>query len=170
MLQIDYERRKKRATDLIDDATKPGSTVTDEQLSKAVSALLGIERQEQLLGFDDDTSGAEAMQLLSEAIEVSYERRKAFFRKLSQKTKSFDNKVTRKQISDALAEVLSAGRGRQVLGGDTDKTDQEISDLLDQAVKISGEREKPAPDRPGHVDARITKRLDEPRLPRLAST
>lgn len=110
------------------------------------------------------------MQLLSEAIEVSYERRKAFFRKLIQKTKSFDNKVTRKQISDALAEVLSAGRGRQVLGGDTDKTDQEISDLLDQAVKISGEREKPAPDRPGHVDARITKRLDEPRLPRLAST
>jgi hypothetical protein len=150
VVTIDNERRKKRVKDAIEDVKGPGKKATAEQLQKLqklVQEMLGSERQIQLLGLEDEgASGEPAMELLSEAIEISYESHKAALKKVIEETKRPGNTMTRKEISKAVANMLGDERSRQLMGVGGDKADQEFSDLLDEAVKIAGEREKPASD------------------------
>ena len=153
VLGIVGERRKKAVKDLLEDAKKPGSKVTEEELSKAVAGLLGVERQAQLLGTSEDSS--ETMELLAQAITVSEQRRKAALQNLIAQTKQPGNSVTREQIKKAVTEVLATERQRQLLGAGGPDDDKEISDLLEQAVEITSERDKPARDRPGRVSVTV---------------
>ena len=163
VLGIVGERRKKAVKDLLEDAKKPGSKVTEEELSKAVAGLLGIERQAQLVGASED--GSETMELLAQAIAVSEERRKAALQSLIAQTKQPGNSVTREQIQKAVGEMLATERQRQLLGAGGPDDDKEISDLLEQAVEITNERGKPAPDRPGHVTVTVGQVRILPRSP-----
>jgi hypothetical protein len=153
VLEIVNERRTKALKVLIEDAKRPDSKVTEEQLSKAVADKLGIERQRQLLGVaDDDTSGGGGMELILEALAVSHEHRKAALKSLIEKTKIPGNTITKEQTRKAVADVLLDERQRQLLGSaGPDSDDQEISDLLGEAVKLFGEREESASGSPGGV-------------------
>lgn len=163
VLGIVGERRKKAVKDLLEDAKKPGSKVTEEELSKAVAGLLGTERQAQLLGTSEDSS--ETMELLAQAITVSEQRRKAALQNLIAQTKQPGNSVTREQISKAVTDILSSERQRQLLGAGGPDDDKEVADLLEQAVEITSEREKPARDLSGRVSVTIGQVRVLPRSP-----
>jgi hypothetical protein len=71
---------------------------------------------------------------------------------LIEQTKRPGNTVTREQIKKSFADMLGLERQRQLLSASGPDDNKEISDLMEQAVTITGERENPAPDRPGRVD------------------
>ena len=64
------DRRKNVLSNLIDQAKRDRASVTDEQLQKAITDVLSVERERQLLGVEDGESGADSMLLVNEAAKL----------------------------------------------------------------------------------------------------
>jgi hypothetical protein len=106
------DRKNSALEKLIAKAKAPGSTVTDEQLSGAVSAVLGIERQRQLLGISDGNSGGkDSMALVVEAAKVSLDRKRDALAKL------YDAGASEAQIAQATKDYENAKAQFRMLGG-----------------------------------------------------
>jgi hypothetical protein len=65
------ERRNKVLKSLIEKATRSPASVSDDKLRKAMTDVLGVERQRQLLGVSvTEFDGAESMALVNEAAKL----------------------------------------------------------------------------------------------------
>jgi hypothetical protein len=134
-LEVVRERHEKALKDLIEQAKRPGSNVSDEQLSQAVRAVLGDERQRQLLGSGDDS--AAGMDLVLQAMEVARQRHRTAIKSLVESAKRPGATVSKAQIEQAVRTVLGDERQRQLLGAG-DASDPELMGLLEEAGKLYG--------------------------------
>lgn len=143
-LEVSHHRHLESLKHAIEKAKRPGNKVSDKDLKKAIGEVLGTERQMQLLGLpEEDTSGENAMGLVTQALEVSHKRHLASLKSLIAKAKHPGNTVSHKDIQKAVVQALSSERQRELLGG---SSDQEFSDLLSAAAKVQ-ERKLSAPAR-----------------------
>ena len=143
-LEVSHHRHLESLKHAIEKAKRPGNKVSDKDLKKAIGEVLGTERQMQLLGLpEEDTSGENAMGLVTQALEVSHKRHLASLKSLIAKAKHPGNTVSHKDIQKAVVQALSSERQRELLGG---SSDQEFSDLLSAAAKVQ-ERKLSAPSR-----------------------
>jgi hypothetical protein len=138
------DRKNAALKGLIERAKLPGSPVRDEQLTQAVAAVLGAERQRQLLGIADaDSGGSDGMALVVEASNVFADRKNAALKNLIEKYKATGSPVTDEQLSQAVAAVLGVERQRQLLGVPDAETGASASTaLVVDAAKASLERKR----------------------------
>lgn len=134
------ERRQEKLEKLLAEARRPGSRITDSQISGAVTAVLGAERQKQLLGVEDGPS--RAMDLLGEAVELNSERHEKRLKDLIERAKRSGSKVTDEQIRKEVGEVLGAERQKQLLGLTDDGNDAEAATLIQEAFEVHHKRKK----------------------------
>lgn len=155
-MEVVHQRRNKALKEIVEQAKRPGSTVTDEQLSKAIAAILGSERQRQLLGAAEDSAGgSESMHLVAQALDVAQKRHKATMKSLVESAQRPGSTITKAQIDQAVVAVLGDERQRQLLGV-TDGIDPETSALLDAAATLYGEQKKATPEGAGSGTVEIT--------------
>jgi uncharacterized protein YoaH (UPF0181 family) len=133
--------RRERVRNLIDQAKVPGSKVSEGQIAREMAGLLGIERQSQLLGAeDDDPVGNATMALLAEGLDVVHKRRTDRLEALIEKAKKRGSKVTDAELQHAVGEVLAAERQRELLG--EGEGSNEDGALIAEAVRTGHERRK----------------------------
>jgi hypothetical protein len=135
--------RRERVRNLLDQAKVPGSKVSEGQIAREMSGLLGIERQSQLLGVeDDDPGGNTTMALLAEGLEIGHKRRTDRLQALIEKAKKRGSKVTDAELRHAVGDVLAADRQLQLIGEGGEGDSNEDSALIAEAVRTGHERRK----------------------------
>ncbi len=145
-MEVFAERKQAVLVELIAKAKRPGSPVTDDQLSQAVAGVLGAERQRQLLGVADSAAGEPtAMDLVIEATDVFADRKNSALEKLIAKAKAPGSTVTDEQLSSAVSAVLGIERQRQLLGiSDGNSGGKDGMALVVEAAKVSLDRKRDA--------------------------
>jgi hypothetical protein len=69
-LNASADRRNTVLKNLIEKATRARASVTEEQLRTAITDVLSVERQRQLLGVSTDSDAADSMALVNEATKL----------------------------------------------------------------------------------------------------
>jgi hypothetical protein len=69
-LNASADRRNTVLKNLIEKATRARASVTEEQLRTAITDVLSVERQRQLLGVSTDSDAAASMALVNEATKL----------------------------------------------------------------------------------------------------
>ncbi len=126
---------------VIAEAQKPGSAVTDDQMSKAVAEVLGNERQRQLLGGGEGDS-SEAMALVYEAMGVHATRKNTALKQLLGRARLPGSPVSDEQITKAVQDVLGSERQLQLLGAG--EGESEAMGLVVEALGVAVDRKQTA--------------------------
>lgn len=126
---------------VIEEAKKPGSAVTDEQMSQAVAVVLGHERQRQLLGGGEGDS-SEAMALVNEAMGVHAARKNTALKQLLGRARLPGSPVSDEQITKAVQDVLGSERQLQLLGAG--EGESEAMGLVVEALGVAVDRKQTA--------------------------
>jgi hypothetical protein len=135
-------RATSKVRDLLQELRDSGTQASEQRLSAAIGELLGIERQLQLLGQDDE--GSETSGLMVEALQASAERRNTVLKRQIDQAKRSPDSVTDDQLRSAITDVLEVERQRQLMGGsETDAEWAERMALVNEAARL---RQLRAPD------------------------
>jgi hypothetical protein len=135
------DRKSATLEKLLEQAKRRGSSVTEQQVKKALEGLLTIERERQLLGLTDADPGAsKTMPLVMLTLDIFAERSQTALHDLIDKAKGNINSVTDEQLTDAVAKVLGVEQQRQVLG----ISDNSSTQLLVEASDLFADRSKAA--------------------------
>lgn len=139
-LTVVAARHRQALRQLVEAATRPGSTVTDGQLRDALVQSLGDDRQLALLGADDKALGT--MASVMEVFDLRLTRSKARLSRLLDQFATPGAVISREQVAEAVAELKGIGSGRQSFGSEPD---DEQTVLIDRAAALFQDRPAPAP-------------------------
>ena len=133
-------RHRQAIRQLVENAKRPGRTVTDAQLRDALVQNLGDERQLMLLGADDRAVGT--MASVMQVFDLRLARSKARLSRLLDQFAAPGASISREQIAEAVAELRGIGSGRQSFGSEPD--DEQIA-LIERATDLFQGRPAPSP-------------------------
>ena len=105
----------------------------EKDMSEKVSKMLGVMRQEELMGVDDDDS-AEATKLIEKVVDRSGVQRTAALETLVKKEQVSSGAVSEDQFREAIGAAIGVERQRQLLGMADDDEGQKKSTQVMQAV------------------------------------
>ena len=143
--QSPYGKAAAQLQALVEEMRRPGSAVTDKNLSDAIGTVLGEERRRQLLGSAaGDSGGSEAMALVVEAMSLSAERKNAALKQLLDRAELPGSPVSDEQITTAVQEVLGHERQRQLLGGSEAEGGSGAMELVLRASEVFADRKNTA--------------------------
>jgi hypothetical protein len=92
----------------------------EEDMAEKMTTMLGVMRQEQLLGVEDDPAAQEATDLMVKVIDRSAEKRTAILEDLVKREKASSGAIPDEKFRDAIGVVMGIERQRQLLGMDDD--------------------------------------------------
>ena len=116
----------------------------EKEMGEKIVKILGVMRQEQLMGVEDDPAAQEAMPLISRAIERAGDQRTAALDDLIKKEKGASGTVPDDKFREAIAAVMGIERQRQLLGmsddEDGDKKTQKVNQAVTEVIHLASER------------------------------
>jgi hypothetical protein len=118
------ERRSAVLKNLIQKVER-GTSVSDEELRGAMSDVLSVERQRQLLGVSETDSGPNPMALMADTLNSVAGRKKTALKSLIEKVKRAGTctPAMQEQLLTAETALLSLERQRQLLGASQTASD-----------------------------------------------
>jgi hypothetical protein len=131
------EQRTAILEDLVKREKSSSGAIPDEKFRDAIRVVMGIERQRQLLGMDDDGEGAKKRDRVShavtEVIHLVSERRIKSLKALIDEEKKSMGSVSDKKFQELLAAVLGDERQKQLMGLSDDDSGglQAVVDVMD---------------------------------------
>ena len=131
------EQRTAILEDLVKREKASSGAIPDEKFRDAIRVVMGIERQRQLLGMDDDGEGAKkgdrVSQAVTEVIHLVSERRIKSLKALIDEEKKSMGSVSDKKFQELLAAVLGDERQKQLMGLSDDDAGglQAVVDVMD---------------------------------------
>ena len=133
-----FRHRKTMVKNTLATAKRTGNLVTDAQLSKVISDMLGENHGRALLGLEEDPAdGPSSMELLSEALNFSHDRRKTALKNSIEKARRPGNPFNQDEIRKAMTDVVETEKQRQMMGlSDSGGSEPTTSKLLAQAQDI----------------------------------
>lgn len=117
----------------------PGS-VTDDKFKEKITAVLGAERQRQLLGAG---GSSKALELVGEAVGVVADRKADAVQDLLEQDKKAPGSVTETRFSGAIRDLLGMVRETQLLGISRPKTDAALASIA-EVMKVVIQRKADA--------------------------
>jgi len=123
--------------DLVKREKASSGAIPDEKFRDAIRVVMGIERQRQLLGMDDDGEGAKkgdrVSHAVTEVIHLVSERRIKSLKALIDEEKKSMGSVSDKKFQELLAAVLGDERQKQLMGLSDDDSGglQAVVDVMD---------------------------------------
>ena len=118
---IKFDAREKRtalATLVEKEKRSPGS-VSEDQFKDLIAKIMGGERQEQLMGIeeeDDDASPPKAMTLGADSLNLVADRRVATLRNLIAQEKRLPGSVSEQQMVRSVQAVMGDERQKELMG------------------------------------------------------
>lgn len=109
-------------------------TAKEEDMAEKMTTMLGVMRQEQLLGVEDDPAAQEASDLMVKVIDRSAEKRTAILEDLVKREKAFSGAIPDDKFREAIAVVMGIERQRQLMGMADDAEGAKKSERVNQAV------------------------------------
>lgn len=106
----------------------------EEDMAEKMTTMLGVMRQEQLLGVEDDPAAQEATDLMAKVIDRSAEQRTAILEDLVKREKASSGAVADDKFREAIGKVMGIERQRQLLGMADDPEGAKKSERVNQAV------------------------------------
>ena len=106
----------------------------EEDMAEKLRIMLGVMRQEQLLGVEDDPAAQEATEVMVKVIDRSTEQRTAILEDLVRRAKASSGIIPDDKFREAIAVVMGIERQRQLLGMDDDADGAKKGDRVSQAV------------------------------------
>lgn len=106
----------------------------EEDMAEKLRIMLGVMRQEQLLGVEDDPAAQEATEVMVKVIDRSTEQRTAILEDLVRREKASSGIIPDDKFREAIAVVMGIERQRQLLGMDDDADGAKKGDRVSQAV------------------------------------
>jgi hypothetical protein len=106
----------------------------EEDMAEKMRAMLGVMRQEALLGVEDDPAAQEASDLMIKVIDRSTEQRTAILEDLVNREKASSGAIPDEKFREAIVVVMGIERQRQLLGMDDDANGAKKGDRVSQAV------------------------------------
>jgi hypothetical protein len=131
------EQRTAILEDLVKREKASSGAIPDEKFRDAIRVVMGIERQRQLLGMDDDGEGAKkgdrVSHAVTEVIHLVSERRIKSLKALIDEEKKSMGSVSDKKFQELLAAVLGDERQKQLMGLSDDDSGglQAVVDVMD---------------------------------------
>jgi len=131
------EQRTAILEDLVKREKASSGAIPDEKFRDAIRVVMGIERQRQLLGMDDDGEGAKkgdrVSHAVTEVIHLVSERRIKSLKALIDEEKKSMGSVSDKKFHELLAAVLGDERQKQLMGLSDDDSGglQAVVDVMD---------------------------------------
>jgi len=106
----------------------------EEDMAEKMRTMLGVMRQEALLGVEDDPAAQEASDLMVKVIDRSTEQRTAILEDLVNREKASSGAIPDDKFREAIGAVMGVERQRQLLGMDDDADGAKKGDRVGQAV------------------------------------
>jgi hypothetical protein len=106
----------------------------EEDMAEKMRTMIGVMRQEQLLGVEDDPAAQEASDLMIKVIDRSTEQRTAILEDLVNREKASSGAIPDEKFREAIVVVMGIERQRQLLGMDDDANGAKKGDRVSQAV------------------------------------
>jgi hypothetical protein len=106
----------------------------EEDMAEKMTTMLGVMRQEQLLGVEDDPAAQEATDLIVKVIDRSAEKRTAILEDLVKREKASSGAIPDDKFREAIAVVMGVERQRQLMGMADDADGAKKSERVNQAV------------------------------------
>jgi hypothetical protein len=135
------EQRTAILEDLVNREKASSGAIPDEKFREAIVVVMGIERQRQLLGMDDDANGAKkgdrVSQAVAEVIHLVSERRIKSLKAMIDEEKKSMGSVSDKKFQELLAAVLGDERQKQLMGLSDDDSGglPAVVDVMDLILK-----------------------------------
>ena len=102
VIHVVSERRLKAAKSLIEQEKRSPGSVSEQKFKELVAAVQGDDRQKQLMGLSDDTSGG--LDVVLEVMDLIIKRRRTAVSDLFKKQAVPGSGVTNAQINQAIAD------------------------------------------------------------------
>ena len=109
-------------------------TAKEEDMAEKMTTMLGVMRQEELLGVEDDPAAQEATDLIVKVIDRSAEKRTAILEDLVKREKASSGAIPDDKFREAIAVVMGVERQRQLMGMADDAEGAKKSERVNQAV------------------------------------
>lgn len=113
-LNLVADRRIATLKGLIDQEKRSPGSVSEVQFTRLVSAVLGDERQKQLMGISDDSTGGIAPVI--DVLEIVLKKRRDAMAELFKKQAVPGSGITNRQIDQAISDYEAVKRQAQMLG------------------------------------------------------
>ena len=107
---------------------------SEKEISQKIGDVVGIMRQKQLMGAEDDPSYQEATPLIEQAVDRSAEQRTSALEDLVKRETGASGSVSDDKFKEALAAAMGVERQRQLMGMADDDEGAKKSDRVSQAV------------------------------------
>lgn len=107
---------------------------SEKEMTEKLTPMLGVMRQEQLMGQEDDEAQQEAAVLITKVVDRGYERRTAALEDLVRREKGASGAVSEERFREAVAAAIGVERQRQLMGMAEGDEGEEKSARVMQAV------------------------------------
>lgn len=156
------ERDKAQLAILLKQAKRHGAKISDQQLLSAVRKALNAEHQLQKSDLSNDNAAAAFNALLGDVLILIVKRRKAKLTELLHEAKRGGNRVSDKQLHDAVTNLLSVEKQTQLLGVESsDPAEPQIGQLLNEVIQVSearhGQRLRQLIDQAKHAPLKVSR-------------
>jgi hypothetical protein len=102
LIHVVSERRLKAAKSLIEQEERAPGSVSEQKFKELVAAIQGDDRQKQLMGLSDDTSGG--LEVVLEVMDLIIKKRQKAVYDLFKKQAARGSGVTNDQVNQAIAD------------------------------------------------------------------
>jgi hypothetical protein len=102
VIHVVSERRLKAAKSLIEQEKRAPGSVSEQKFKELVAAIQGDDRQKQLMGLSDDTSGG--LEVVLEVMDLIIKKRQKADSDLFKKQAAGGSGVTNDQVNQAIAD------------------------------------------------------------------
>jgi hypothetical protein len=119
LIKLDAREKKKALATLVEREKRSPGSVSEDQFKDLIAKIMGGERQEQLLGIedeDDDDSPPNAMTLVADSLNLVADRRVATLKNLIAQEKRFPGSVSELQMVRLVQAVMGDERQKELMG------------------------------------------------------
>jgi len=119
LIKLDAREKKKALATLVEREKRSPGSVSEDQFKDLIAKIMGGERQEQLLGIedeDDDDSPPNAMTLVADSLNLVADRRVATLKNLIAQEKRFPGSVSEQQMVRLVQAVMGDERQKELMG------------------------------------------------------
>ena len=119
LIKLDAREKRKALATLVEREKRSPGSVSEDQFKDLIAKIMGGERQEQLLGIedeDDDDSPPNAMTLVADSLNLVADRRVATLKNLIAQEKRFPGSVSEQQMVRLVQAVMGDERQKELMG------------------------------------------------------